>query len=98
MVYCALIALVFMALPNTQPHPAYLNIISMLTLLVFSAAITGSLVFGYAVYLFLDKKAKEALSVLGYTLLFLLCGLVVTLGVVLSSTFQNTPQQADGVF
>jgi len=43
----------------------------MLTLLVFSAAITGTLVFGYPVYLVLVKnKIKEALTILAFTLLF----------------------------
>ncbi len=44
----------------------------MLILLVFSAAVTGALVFGYPVWLAMNKKIKEALSVLGFTALYFL--------------------------
>jgi len=43
--------------------------IMMLLLFVFSAALTGSLMFGRPVIWFLDGKKKEALSLLIYTLL-----------------------------
>ena len=46
--------------------------ISMLLLFVFSAAFTGSLVFGKPIILYLDNKKKEALSLIIYTLFFLL--------------------------
>ena len=52
----------------------------MLTLLVFSAAVTGSLVFGYPVYLILNKQTKEGVSIFAYTLLFL----VVILAILIS--------------
>ncbi len=42
----------------------------MLFLLVLSAAICGPLVFGYPLYLVLDKKVKEALVILGYTFIY----------------------------
>lgn len=48
------------------------NIIFVLTLLVFSAAVTGLLVFGYAGYLVINKQIRPALNVLGFTFLFLL--------------------------
>jgi len=47
------------------------NIVFTLSLLVFSAAVCGSIIFGYPVFLALSKKPKDALQVLGYTLLFL---------------------------
>lgn len=40
----------------------------MLLLLILSAAITGSLVFGRPILWYLDGKKQEALSLLGYTL------------------------------
>jgi hypothetical protein len=40
----------------------------MLSLLVFSAAITGTLIFGRPVMWYIDGKKKEALSLLAYTL------------------------------
>jgi hypothetical protein len=42
--------------------------IAMLLLFVCSAAITGFLVFGKPVMLYIDGKKKEAVSLLGYTL------------------------------
>jgi len=49
----------------------------VLTLLVFSAAISGSLIFGYPVYLAIQKDFRQALQVLGYTFLFLLLLLIL---------------------
>ena len=43
--------------------------IAMLMLFVFSAAFTGTLMFGRPVVWYLDGKKKEALSLLGYTLI-----------------------------
>jgi len=43
----------------------------MLFLLVFSAALTGFLVFGQPAILYLDGKKKEALNLLAYTLAIL---------------------------
>jgi len=42
--------------------------ITMLSLLVFSAALTGSLVLGRPILWYLDGKKQEALSLLVYTL------------------------------
>ena len=42
--------------------------IAMLLLFVCSAAITGFLVFGKPVMLYLDGKKREAVSLLGYTI------------------------------
>ena len=42
--------------------------IAMLLLFVTSAAITGFLVFGKPVMLYIDGKKREAISLLGYTL------------------------------
>ena len=45
--------------------------IAMLLLFVFSAAFTGFLVFGKPIMLYLDGKKKEAISLVGYTLVIL---------------------------
>lgn len=45
--------------------------IAMLLLFVCSAAITGFLVFGKPVMLYLDGKKKEAVTLLGYTMVLL---------------------------
>jgi hypothetical protein len=42
--------------------------IGMLSLFVFSAAVTGSLVFGRPIMWYLDGKRKEAVTMLVYTL------------------------------
>jgi len=44
--------------------------ITLLLLFVFSAAITGFLIFGKPAQLYVDGKKKEALSLLTYTLTF----------------------------
>jgi len=43
--------------------------IAILLLFVFSAALTGFLIFGKPAQLYVDGKKKEALSLLSYTLL-----------------------------
>jgi hypothetical protein len=50
--------------------------IAMLLLFVFSAALCGSLVFGTPILWYLDGKKKEAMKLLGYTLIFLFLVLI----------------------
>jgi hypothetical protein len=58
--------------------PGFLGLLLMLVLLVFSAAVTGSIVFGYSAYLFLKhKKTKEPLSILAFTLLYCLAIIMI---------------------
>lgn len=73
-VYCALVAGLFTILDEsfTSIPPVMVMITFMLTLLVMSAAITGSIVFGYPTYLALNKNIKKALHIVAYTLLFLM--------------------------
>jgi len=55
--------------------------IFMLMLFVFSAALTGTLVFGKPILWYLDGKKKEALSLLAYTLgIFFIIALLVFVG------------------
>ena len=58
------------------------NIALVLLLFVFSAAVTGALVFVYPAYLAINNKIKEALMVLGYTMLYFLALIIV--GILLS--------------
>jgi len=53
-------------------EPSIVINVLILVLLVFSASITGTIVFGYPAYLALNQKTKEALSVFSYTLLYFL--------------------------
>lgn len=50
--------------------PGFFGSLLILVLLVFSAAVSGSIVFGYSTYLALNQRIKEALSVLMFTLLY----------------------------
>ncbi len=78
--YCALIGGFFILMQrfNFTP-PEYVAITLMLVLLVFSAAICGLLVFGYPVFLVLNKKKNDALALLGYTFLYLIIIFVIFL-------------------
>ena len=78
-VYCGLIALFFYSMAKFPVQPGFFGFFLMLALFVFSAAITGSLVFGYSTYLALVKnRIKEALTILIYTLLFILIIILAT--------------------
>jgi len=62
---------------NTKPDTV-LAPIMMLSLLVFSAALVGALIFGKPILWYLDGKKKEAVSLLFYTLgVFLIITIVV---------------------
>jgi len=78
--YCVLVAAIFNFLgKNMIQPPAILGFAAMLVILVFSAAITGSIVFGYPAYLFLkQQKIKEPLLVLAFTALYCLLILLIS--------------------
>ena len=77
-IYCALIVGIFNFFGKNFAGPAgFFGSILILVLLVVSAAVTGSIVFGYPAYLFLKhKRTKEALLILAHTLLYCL-GIVI---------------------
>lgn len=82
-VYCVLIsgALNYLSRVFIQ-SPGFLGTAVILAIIVLSAAITGSIVFGYPAYLFLKyKKTKEALSILAFTLVF--CLTIIIIGIIL---------------
>ncbi|MEX0616370.1 MAG: hypothetical protein WD231_00990 [Candidatus Woykebacteria bacterium] len=68
--YCALVGAFMFFIEKGNMEPGYIGVFLILVLFVFSAAITGSLVFGLPVYLALNNKIKEALATLSYTLLY----------------------------
>jgi len=80
-VYCVLVAEIFNLCGKFFVGQAgFFTSVFVLILIVFSAAVTGSLVFGYPAYLFLKyKKTKEPLSILAYTLLYCLGIIIVVL-------------------
>lgn len=70
-------------LPFPEEDAVYMPIM-MLSLLVFSAALTGSLVFGRPLLWYLDGKKQEAVKLLIYTLgFFAVTTFVVILGLYL---------------
>lgn len=72
-VYAGLVSGFFHFLPRFfENEPGFLGMTLMLSLLVFSAAVSGSIVFGYSAYLALNQKIKEALRLLTYTFLYCL--------------------------
>ena len=87
-VYCGLVALLFNYLTKAIPSgPGFFGFFFMLILLVFSAAVTGSIVFGYPAYIGLVKnKIKEALTILAFTLLYSLLIILITAILIISLT------------
>ncbi len=70
-IYCALVSGFFQLGNRFFPNQSdFLISILILILLVLSAAITGTIVFGYSAYLILNQKIKEALFIFCYTLLY----------------------------
>ncbi len=79
-VYCLLISLLFRLMESMGIEPMGISgTIMILLLLVFSAGITGTLVFGYFAFLMINKEIKRALNILGFT--FLYC--IIIMGIVL---------------
>ena len=66
---------------NTKPDTV-LAPIMMLSLLVFSAALVGALIFGKPILWYLDGKKKEAVSLLFYTLGIFLGITIIVMSVV----------------
>jgi hypothetical protein len=84
-IYCALISGIFWWGDKFLATPPGLSDIALtLVLLVFSAVITSSIIFGYPVYLILNGKSKEALSLFIYTLLYCL-GIIGVIVIVFSA-------------
>ncbi len=63
----------------SQQAGGTLAILSVLLLLVFSAAISGFFVFGYPAYLFLQKKYRQAVLTILTTFLTILVAFVAVL-------------------
>jgi len=62
--------------------PGFLGSVLILVLLVFSAAVSGSIVFGYPAYLALNQRIREAVTLIVYTLLYCL-GLMAIIIIIL---------------
>lgn len=83
-VYCGLIAGFFQIADKFfNDKPGMIAPLLMLTLLVFSAAMCGLIVFGYPIYLAMNQDVKRALKVLFYTLLFVLIIILVIISIII---------------
>jgi len=76
--YCALVVLFFQTMENSSIKPNQM-VVGALMLIVFvlSTAISALIVFGRPVYLAINKKIKEALNILAYTLLYLIAIIII---------------------
>lgn len=84
--YIIILVTLMFNLSSSNIEDTILAPIVMLMLLVFSAAFTGSLVFGLPILWYLDGKKKESLKLLMYTLgTLLLIILLVFLVIILFS-------------
>ena len=73
LIYCALVGSFMWYLGHSSiPQVEVFGAIFMLLLLTFSVAVCGLIVFGYSVYLAINQKFKEAISLLMFTLLYCL--------------------------
>ena len=83
--YCGTLAFIIFHLPKDIPDPGFMGFFVGLLVLVSSAAITGSLVFGYPTYLAVVRnKIKEASTVLAFTLLYFSAIILITIILIIS--------------
>lgn len=59
--------------------PVFIVSVIMLIILVFSVAVVGLIVFGYPAYLALNKRFKEGLTLVGFTLLYTLGFIIIAI-------------------
>lgn len=79
-IYISLVALLMFAVGKwfgDKPDPAIIAPIAFLLLFVISASISGALILGKPVMLYLDGKKKDALQLFGFTLAWLAVFLIV---------------------
>lgn len=78
-IYCGIVALFFNFITKVVLAPGFIDFFLMLILLVFSASVTGSIIFGYPTYLAVIKnKIKEGLTILVFTLFYSLAIIIAT--------------------
>ena len=79
-VYIILVALLMFGIQKlfgAKPDPVIIAPIAFLLLFVISAAISGALILGRPVMLYLDGQKKDALQLFGFILAWLILFLVV---------------------
>lgn len=84
-IYISLVALFLFTVGKMfgdKPEPAIIAPIAFLLLFVISAAISGALILGKPVMLYLDGQKKEALQLFSFTLIWLFVFLVIAFSLV----------------
>lgn len=84
-IYISLVALLLFTIGKlfgSKPDPAIIAPIAFLLLFVISAAISGALILGKPVMLYLDGKKKEALQLFSFTVAWLVVFLIIAFGIV----------------
>ncbi|MFA4817799.1 MAG: hypothetical protein WC608_03730 [Parcubacteria group bacterium] len=79
-VYITLVALLMFGIQKlfgAKPDPVIIAPIAFLLLFVISAAISGALILGRPVMLYLDGKKKDALQLFGFILMWLVLFLAI---------------------
>lgn len=77
-VYSAKVAAFIFFMGESKVQPGYFGIVLMLVLLVFSAGITGTFVFGLPVYYALKNNVKRAIEILVFTFFYFLIAIILT--------------------
>lgn len=83
--YIALVALLMFTVQKlfgAKPDPAIIAPIAFLLLFVISASISGALIVGKPLMLYLDGQKKEALQLFGCILAWLVLFLIIAFGIV----------------
>jgi hypothetical protein len=84
-IYISLVALLMFSVEKLfgqKPDPVIIAPIAFLLLFVISASISGALILGKPLMLYLDGKKKEALWLFGFTLAWLFLFLIVAFVIV----------------
>lgn len=84
-IYVALVAAFIFFMGQSKIQPGYLGIALMLVLLVFSAGISGTFVFGLPVYFALKNNVTRAVSILAFTFLYILIAIFLTILIILAT-------------
>ncbi|MBU1036690.1 hypothetical protein KKF32_01475 [Patescibacteria group bacterium] len=83
-IYCVLVALFMLSMENIADKPGgILTIVAMLLLLVFSAALSGFLIFGYPLYLVTQKEYRLAIISLVISLVTLMIGALIIVSLIM---------------
>lgn len=82
--YSSLVAGFIYFMSQTRAQMGYLGVALLLVLLVFSAGLTGTFVFGLPAYFALKNNINQAILILVYTFLYILLIILITVFIILA--------------